>query len=124
GADPAPPVGAARREPAGVERDGVPAGELDLDAARRRDVAARGDRAAVGEQLERIVDGGALDDAVQVELDAGAREQRPDEPETPPGRNCGASGRALVVHELREVAVVAGGGDRGANGRRDDATGR
>ena len=120
-ASPAAPVGAARREAAFDELDGIAPRERDRDAAAACEVSAGGDVAVAAEQRERVVDGPGLDDAVEVEPDARRNlEQTAVQADAAEAGRCGGAGRPRVRRQRGEVAVVSRGLERDAERRVDE----
>src|SRR6476620_410137 len=109
--------GAARRETAPLEADGVAAGPPHHERDGRRAVSS-GRHPAVSEELQRVVDGLSFDDAVQVEDHRlGAEEHGTSQGERSPGRNVRRLDRDTVEREATEVAVVAGSFHCATDGR-------
>ena len=109
-AAPAPLGAPARRDPAAADTDGASVRQGDDGTAADSDIAAGGDEAGSGEQVQRLVGGERLDDAVQIEPDPGRSEEHPaDEVELPPAAWRRLLGRPrIIVVQQCEVAVVAG----------------
>ena len=124
-AQPASPVGAARRERAAREVDRAATGQRRHDRTARREVAARRHEAFTVEKREGVVDGLPLHHAVQVEPGAARDDERsPVEAHLHPLAARDGDGRgARVVHERREVGVVARGLELRAECRVDEAAG-
>jgi hypothetical protein len=116
---------AAGREPAADEPHRASTREPDVDAALGREIGAGRHDPVARDQLERVVDGETLDDAVQIE-------QQPRRSRDEPARHAHGAPRAAIRgrgrlgrgHELVEVGVVAGRDDRRAERRVDEPVGR
>ena len=101
-----------------------PRGERDDELAARREVAAGRDESVALEQRERVVDGASLDDAVQIEPQAGRpADEEAGEPDLSPA-TCGESRLEGARLDLRKRAVVARRVERGGNRGVAEAVGR
>ena len=94
------------------EGDGAALGKRDDELASGREIAARRDEPVSFDERESVVDGASLDDAVQVESEAGrASHERADELDLAPAAG-GTCGRRRGRVDIGERAVVAGGDER------------
>ena len=118
-AEPAPLRAAARSETAGDEPHRSAIRQRHVEWRVRGQVAARRDEAGVGEEAQRVVHGGRLDDAVQVKPPA------EDEHAAVERDRAGTRGLRWLVarRQLGEVAVVARAFQGGAESRVDQAGG-
>jgi hypothetical protein len=114
----------ARREPAARDPHRIAAGQGDVALAAARIVAARSNEAVSREEADGFVDGLALDDAVQVELEPDrAHEQATEHPHRAPVAGCACAGLLGTRLELVEVAVVPGCRERADKRRIDEPAG-
>ncbi len=107
GALPGAPRRAARREAAG-DADGVTTAQRNVGEAACDEIASRRDESVAVEERGCAIDRERLDDAVEIELQAGAQpEDRPDPPEAPAAGRRAAAGSSLSRPAVKSLSYPA-----------------